>query len=187
MLEDNEDNDRTASSRPNDGAALAPSSRYRSAGKIALKITQIGQGVGEQRLQTCARRAARRSRPSVQRRVRCHPRRRRSCFAQANEAMPSSDTCWAAAQVPGTHHPARKFARCARAEAPSLSLCLVNETAYTMIRRPLEACMASRNAACLSQARWCVDAGHLVDYVQCVGARADAVGKSLSLEVVNPS
>ena len=46
--------------------------------------------------------------------------------------------------------------------------------------------MASRNAACLSQARWCVDAGHLVDYVQCVGARrADAVGKSLSLEVVN--
>ena len=45
--------------------------------------------------------------------------------------------------------------------------------------------MASRNAACLSQARWCVDAGHLVDCVQCVGARGGAVGKSLSLEVAN--
>ena len=45
--------------------------------------------------------------------------------------------------------------------------------------------MASRNAACLSQARWCVDAGHLVDCAQCVGARGGAVGKSLSLDLVN--
>ena len=45
--------------------------------------------------------------------------------------------------------------------------------------------MASRNAACLSQARWCVDAGHLVDCVQRVGARGGAVGKSLSLGQVN--
>ena len=47
--------------------------------------------------------------------------------------------------------------------------------------------MASRNAACLSQARWCVDAGHPLDCVQCVGARGSAVGKSLSLEVPNNS
>ena len=148
-------------------------------------IIECGQGIGERRLSTTSLSRSRRSRPSVQQRICCCLCQRRSCTLQARAATALSDTCWAAARASGSHRPAQNSARCARAQATRLSPVVGQRRVHSTIQMVADACVARRNATSWLQARLCAMSSYLRDYAQRVRACADAVEKTLSLDVLN--
>ena len=139
---------------------------------------KIGQGVRAHELSTCSRRGARRTRPSTLPCAWWHSLGQRSCTVLTNADMASHGTCWAVAPGTGALHAARKFARCARVEAPSLWFVVGQRRKRTMVWMAADACVPCRNASRWLQARLWIMSRQCRDDTQRVGACGDAAAES---------
>ena len=150
-------------------------------------IIKIGQGVRAHELSTCSRRGARRTRPSTLPCAWWHSLRQRSCTVLTNADMASHGTCWTVAPGLGALHAARKFARCARVEAPSLWFVVGQRRKLTMVWMAADACVPCRNASRWLQARLWIMSRQCRDDTQREGACGDAAAESFYNDVSNNS